>query len=281
MITSSKKLHKVADFPKICVTDVPVTALSLDQQVATMVRWGQQRLSKVVCVANVHMLMESRNDLHLRSILEQADLVTPDGMPLVWMMQLLGQPMQDRVAGMDIFEQVCKQCEQQNVSIYLIGSTQAVLDKMEQRISEDFPGLKIAGIESPPFRKLSKAENDETAERINQSGAGVTFVSLGCPKQEKWMALHAGSIHSVMVGVGAVFPVYAKVMQHAPKWVRQSGLEWLYRWSQEPRRLSNRYLSTIPPFIYLALKQIGAEKFSINLQKLPEFSSAKVSKEFR
>ncbi|MGD1896765.1 MAG: WecB/TagA/CpsF family glycosyltransferase [Phormidesmis sp.] len=246
--------------PTIDIIGVPVTYLSLREQISQITGWAEKRISKVVCVANVHMLMESRTNAKLRSILGKADLVTPDGMPIVWMMQLLGLHAQDRVAGMDIFEKGCCQCEQRGISIYLIGSTQNVLNKMKLRIQKEFPNLSIAGIESPPFRPLSQAENNATAERINKSGAGITFVSLGCPKQEQWMALHAGNIQSVMIGVGAVFPVYAKVLQHAPNWIRQSGLEWLYRWLQEPRRLSGRYVKTIPPFIYLALRQIQTEK---------------------
>ncbi len=251
-----------SEIPSIEVTGVAVTSLPLNEQVGLMISWAKHRFSKVICVANVHMLMESRNDASLQSVLAKADLVTPDGMPLVWVMRSLSAMDQDRVAGMDIFEKVCQQCEQENISIYLIGSTQAILNKMIRRISEDFPQLCVAGVESPPFRPLSKAENDATAERINRSGAGITFVSLGCPKQEQWMDLHAGSIRSVMIGVGAVFPLYARVFSYAPEWIRQNGLEWLYRWIQEPRRLSGRYLKTIPPFIYLALKQVQTEKIS-------------------
>lgn len=243
--------------PSVEVVGLPITALKLNEQVELMVEWGKQRLSKVVCVANVHMLMESQHDNQLKRVLNTADLVTPDGMPLVWMMRSLGEASQDRVAGMDIFEKACKLSEKKNVSIYLIGSTQSVLDLMEARLRKDFPNLKIAGLESPPFRPLSVQEDEAVVERINSSGAGLTFVSLGCPKQERWMAAHQGRIKSVMIGVGGVFPVYARVQKHAPKWTRNLGLEWSYRLMQEPRRLFGRYSSTIPPFIYLALKQLN------------------------
>ncbi|WP_050765810.1 WecB/TagA/CpsF family glycosyltransferase [Synechococcus sp. PCC 7335] len=239
------------------VIGLPITALRLSEQVNLMVEWGKQRLSKVVCVANVHMLVESQRDNHLRSILNRADLVTPDGMPLVWMMRSLGEESQDRVAGMDIFETACKLCQEKNVSIYLIGSTKSVLDTMEARLHKEFPDLKIAGLESPPFRPLSNREDEETVERINRSGAGITFVSLGCPKQERWMEAHRGRLNSVMVGVGAVFPVYAGLQKRAPKWTRELGLEWLYRLVQEPQRLFGRYFNTIPPFVYLAVKQLS------------------------
>ncbi|MEM8501859.1 MAG: WecB/TagA/CpsF family glycosyltransferase [Cyanobacteria bacterium P01_D01_bin.1] len=206
------------------------------------------------------MLIESQHDSHLKGILDKADLVTPDGMPLVWMMRSLGEESQNRVAGMDVFETACKLCQEEKVSIYLIGSTQSVLATMEARLQKEFPNLKVAGLESPPFRPLTKKEDQEIIERINRSGAGITFVSLGCPKQERWMAAHRGELSSVMVGVGAVFPVYAGVQKRAPKWIRELGLEWLYRLSQEPQRLFGRYVKTIPPFIYLAMKQLNAAR---------------------
>lgn len=253
-------MYSDMELPKVKVTGVSVTALKLNEQVETMVKWAKQRLSKVVCVANVHMLIESRSNDALRTALGHADLVTPDGMPLVWMMRSLGIDSQNRVAGMDIFVDVCQRCLEEGVSIYLLGSTRPVLTEMKRRIEEDFPGLEVAGMESPPFRPLSEEEYAQSVDRINQSGAGVTFVSLGCPKQEKWMSIHAGKINSVMVGIGAVFPVYAGLQRRAPKWVRESGLEWLYRLYQEPRRLFGRYFDTIPLFIYLALKQVIAAR---------------------
>lgn len=249
--------------PKVDVVGVLVTALSLNEQVEMIINWAKQLLSRVVCVANVHMLIEARRDTDLSSALVNADLVTPDGMPLVWMMRSLGAITQDRVAGMDIFEGVCKRCIEEDISIYLIGSTQVVLEGMVSRLRRDFPGLTVAGFESPPFRQLSESEDSAIIERINDSGAGVTFVSLGCPKQERWMAKHYGKINSVMVGVGAVFPVYAGIKRHAPKWVRYNGLEWFYRWLQEPRRLTGRYLRTIPLFIFLALIQAHFSRTSL------------------
>jgi len=241
---------------KIDVTGVSVTALSLNEQVEVMSEWAQQRVSKTVCVANVHMLIESRRNTKLRSALSKADIVTPDGMPLVWVMRALGLTSQDRVAGMDIFIGACRRCVEKDVSIYLLGSTQKTLDAMQRRLSKDFPTLKVAGVESPPFGPIHDTDYTDTVARVNQSGAGFLFVSLGCPKQERWMDMHVGKINAVMVGVGGVFPVFAGLQKHAPKWIRESGLEWLYRLVQEPKRLYKRYFSTIPPFICLASKQV-------------------------
>lgn len=246
--------------PTINVTGTGITALPFEEQIDVMISWAKERTSRVVCVANVHMLMESRWNESLQNVLEGADLITPDGMPIVWVMRSLGIKKQDRVAGLDIFLAVCHRAVEKNISIYLLGSTQDVLSKMKSRLDREFPTLKVAGMESPPFRPLTKVEDAELIERINKSGAGITFVSLGCPKQECWMQDHVGKICSVMIGVGAVFPVYAGEKKHAPKWVRESGLEWLYRLLQEPRRLFGRYLKTIPPFIWLALQQVGTQE---------------------
>lgn len=244
--------------PKIEITGVPVTALSFNRQIDVMVDWAKQRSSKVVCVANVHMLMDSRWNTDLRAVLDQSDLTTPDGMPLVWVMRLLGVRSQDRVAGMDIFLSVCAQAIEHGLSVYLLGSTPEVLGKMKMRLAQEFPNLEIAGLESPPFRPLTAAEDAALVNRINDSGAAFTLISLGCPKQECWMGHHIDRVNSVMIGLGAVFPVYARVKKYAPKWVRESGLEWLYRLVQEPRRLFGRYVRTIPPFIWLAIQQISS-----------------------
>lgn len=242
--------------PKVSVVGSPVTALPFDQQIEVISTWAQERVSKVVCVANVHMLMEAYWHQPFKSVLEEADLVTPDGMPLVWMMQLMGSHNQNRVAGMDIFMALCQAASTEGTSVFFVGSTPEILDKMRKQIDVDFPNLNVAGFEPLPFRPLTKAEDNELIEKINASGAGIVFVSLGCPKQENWMAQHRGKIHAPMVGIGGVFPVYAGLQKRAPRWVREAGFEWFYRFIQEPGRLWKRYSQTIPPFVWLALVQL-------------------------
>jgi N-acetylglucosaminyldiphosphoundecaprenol N-acetyl-beta-D-mannosaminyltransferase len=247
--------------PKEClptqnVTGFPVSALSFDDQVGVMIRWAQARLSKVVCVSNVHMLMEGHWRSEFARVLLRADLLTPDGMPLVWLTSLMKGKPQDRVAGMELMLALCERSQATGVSIFLMGSTPEMLAQMCQRLSHDFPDLKVAGMVSPPFRDLTKQEDRAIADQINASGAGLVFVSLGCPKQEQWMSLHRGQIRSVMVGLGGAFSVYAGVKQWAPEWVRRYGLEWCYRLIQEPGRLWKRYATTIPPFLWLASKQV-------------------------
>ena len=242
--------------PKINVIDSPLTALSFNEQIELMLRWAKQRLSKVVCVANVHMLVEAywRPDFGL--VLKNADLVTPDGMPLVWMMKLLGARTQDRVAGLDILFALCQAASYRDSSIFFVGSTPETLNRMRVRLEHDFPNLQIAGMEPLPFRPLTPAEDEALITKVNQSGAGLVMVSLGCPKQERWMAQHKGRIQAVMIGLGGAFPVYAGIQRRAPLIIRRLGFEWLYRLIQEPQRLWGRYRKTIPPFIWLALKQL-------------------------
>lgn len=246
------------------VTGFPISALSFDAQVSVMVRWAQARLSKVVCVSNVHMLMEGHWQSEFAQVLLRADLLTPDGMPLVWLTSLMKGKPQDRVAGMELMLALCERSQASGISLFLLGSTPEMLSQIRQQLSHDFPDLKVAGMVSPPFRELTKQEDSAITAQINASGAGLVFISLGCPKQEQWMSLHQGQIKAVMVGLGGAFSVYAGVKQWAPEWVRKYGLEWFYRLMQEPRRLWKRYAATIPPFLWLASKQVLKLRLGMN-----------------
>lgn len=240
----------------IDVIGSPVTAAPFDIQIETMLEWASTHASKVVCVANVHMLTEAHCHPEFGSVLKNADMVTPDGMPLVWMLKLMGARSQNRVAGMDILLSLCQKAPQRQISIFFLGSEAAIQEKMRNRLEYEFPQLQIAGMEPLPFRPLTRAEDEALIQKIHDSKAGIVLVSLGCPKQEYWMNQHKDKIQAVMIGVGGVFPVYAGIHKRAPRWVRNLGLEWFYRLMQEPRRLWKRYKSTIPPFIWLAFMQL-------------------------
>lgn len=241
----------------IDVIGFPVSALSFREHLDTMAAWAARRESRMVCAANVHMLMEAHARADFGEVLRASDLVTPDGMPLVWMLRKLGAPEQDRVAGMDLLPAVCQLAQERQLSVYFLGSTPEVLERMRDRLQHELPRLRIAGMESPPFRALTPQEEAEQIARINDSGAHFVMVSLGCPKQERWMHARRGEIRAVMLGLGAAFPVYAGSTSMAPQWMRDGGIEWLYRLAQEPRRLAGRYLKTNLPFAYLALKQLA------------------------
>ncbi|MGD1918962.1 MAG: WecB/TagA/CpsF family glycosyltransferase, partial [Pleurocapsa sp.] len=245
--------------PKKKLLDIPVTCLPFEEQIMLMLRWAKVRTSKVVCLANVHMLMEAYKNPKFAQVLHKADLVTPDGKPLVFMLRKLGIRNQNQVAGLDVFLNLCDLAEQTDTKIYLLGSNDNILNKIKHKLNREYPILQIAGMKAPPNISVEEKISDrdlDLIQEINQSGAGILFVCLGCPKQEIWMSKHQGLIQGVMIGVGAVFSMYAGVNPRAPQWIQKVGLEWLYRLSQEPRRLWRRYSSTIPPFLYLAIKQL-------------------------
>ena len=245
-----------------------VAAQSFAEQIAQMMQWAQQRLSRVVCVANVHMLMEAYWDPSFAKVLHRADLLTPDGMPLVWTLNLIRKRRHNRVAGMDILRELCRQASAQGVEVYFVGSDTDTLDKMRQQLNQDFPDLVVAGMQPLPFQSPTAEEDRQMVAQINHSQAGVVFVSLGCPKQEVWMHQHRDRIEAVMVGLGGVFPIYAGILKRAPDWMRAAGLEWLFRLRQEPRRLWKRYATTIPPFVYLSVKQVVTTRVSRRLTRM-------------
>ena len=205
------------------------------------------------------MLMEANKKPLFAEVLRRANLVTPDGKPLVLMLHRLGIKHQNQVAGMDVFLNLCDLAEQTGISVYFLGSTESTLRKMKQKLDRDYPLLQVAGMKEIPFvpvEEINRHYDRDLVEEINQSGAGIVFVCLGCPKQEIWMSQYQGAIKGVMVGIGAVFSMYAGINPRAPYWMRQVYLEWLYRLLQEPHRLWQRYSSTIPHFMYLATKQL-------------------------
>lgn len=249
------ELESITSLTTQNVVGFPVTALSLEQHVNTIMDWAGKRFSKVVCMANVHMIMEGHRNGDFAQILEEADIVAPDGMSLVWAISCLYLKRQDRVSGTDLLLKLCEKSEESDASLFFVGSTLDVLSSIEERLEREFPKVKIAGFADFPFRSITEAEDDALVKLINDSGAGIVLVSLGCPKQERWMTNHRDRIHAVMIGLGGAFPIFAGRVKWAPPIVRQLGLEWLYRLYLEPRRLWLLYASTILPFLWLFLKQ--------------------------
>lgn len=218
-----------------------------------ILNWSFQRESRIVFAANVHMIMEAHDSSSFKAIVNSADMVTPDGMPLVWMMRLKGQKGQQRVYGPTLMLHVLEAAAREAVPVGFYGSSPEVLQMLVGRMQAKFPTLKVAYSFSPPFHDLNAEEDLEIARNINASGTRVLFVGLGCPKQEKWMAAHRGKINAVMLGVGAGFDFHAGVKSQAPTWVQAAGLEWLYRLVAEPRRLWRRYLYHNPRFVFYAV----------------------------
>lgn len=213
--------------------------------------------SACIIAANVHVIMTAYWNPKYRDILDQAALVTPDGMPLVWGMRWLGAKDQPRVYGPDLMLAWCDRATHLNSSIYLYGSTPETLQRLSARLQQIFPNLQIAGTHSPPFRTLTPQEEGADIERIHRSGAAVVFVGLGCPKQEEWMYRQVGKLNAVMIGVGAAFKFHSGEVSQAPHWMMTLGLEWLFRLIKEPRRLWFRYLVTNSAFIFLFAGQLA------------------------
>ena len=215
----------------------------------------KEKKSSYICVSNVHMTIEVRDDKAFEKIVNNADITTPDGMPLAKAMKYLYGIKQDRVAGMDIIVDIMHQCEDENKSIFIYGLTSETLTSFISQSKVDFPALELE-VYSPAFRELNENEKQVIIQKINNFNPSFVFVALGCPKQEKWMAEHKGKIDSCMIGLGGALEVYAGVKDRAPKWMQANSLEWLYRLIQDPKRLWKRYFITNSKFIVLLLIQI-------------------------
>jgi N-acetylglucosaminyldiphosphoundecaprenol N-acetyl-beta-D-mannosaminyltransferase len=220
-----------------------------------IVRWAREGTSRSVCAANVHMVMEAFDDPAFRAVVNGADLVTSDGVPLVWALKALGVGHATRVYGPDLTLHVCRAAAAAGLPIGLYGGTPDSLDAFTAVLAQRFPGLQVACRIAPPFRPPTPEEDAADTAALAASGARIVFVGIGCPKQEKWMAAHRDRLPAVMLGVGAAFDFHAGRVRQAPAWMQRAGLEWLFRLLMEPRRLWKRYAKQNPRFLYFFLRQ--------------------------
>lgn len=237
------------------VLAAPIDVVSWEDALLRIQRWADARESRYVCIINVHSVVTAGQDAAFGKVVREADMATPDGAPVAWMLRRQGHAQQ-RINGPDLMLRYCRLAAGRNESVYLYGSTPETLKVLRTVLVEHFPGLRIAGAYSPPFRALTAEEDEAVVEAINASGAGTVWVGLGCPKQEMWMAAHRGRIRAVMIGVGAAFDYHAGVVVRAPLWMQKNGLEWLHRLASEPRRLWRRYLVTNTLFVLGAVRQL-------------------------
>ncbi len=238
------------------VLGTPIDIITWDGALSQLNAWVTNHESRYVCICNVHSVVTASQDAEFGRVVREADMATPDGAPVAWMMRKLGHAGQQRINGPDLMWKYCEQVQSSDESVFFYGSTEETLEILKAKLLAAFPRLKIAGVISPPFRKLTAEEDDAIVAQINASGAGTVWVSLGCPKQEMWMAAHRGRINAVMVGVGAAFDYHAGTIKRAPKWMQNNGLEWFYRLVSEPRRLWKRYLVTNTLFVIGAARQL-------------------------
>jgi N-acetylglucosaminyldiphosphoundecaprenol N-acetyl-beta-D-mannosaminyltransferase len=212
---------------------------------------------RVVCAANVHMTMEAHDDPPFRALLNQADLVLADGAPLVWALRGLGLPQRRRVrVTPDLLLELFAVCEARGIKLGLYGGTPQTLAAFTDFLAVAAPRLTVSYAWNPPFRPLTPDEDAEVIRQIVSSGVQLLLVGIGCPKQERWMAAHADRLGCVMFGVGAAFDMIAGDTGNAPPWMRDRGLEWLYRLAHEPRRLWRRYVYNNPRFLVLLAWQM-------------------------
>jgi N-acetylglucosaminyldiphosphoundecaprenol N-acetyl-beta-D-mannosaminyltransferase len=233
-----------------------VDATSYQHAGDEILRWGSLGESRYVGVATVNNVIEAYDDPAYHADMEGADLVTPDGMPLVWALRLLGVDAATRVCGHGLTPILCERAAALGIPVGFYGSTPEVLQDLTANLVRRYPGLRVAYSHSPPFRPLTSDEDAHVIDSINRSGARLLFVGLGAPKQEQWMAGRKGKVQAVMLGVGAAFDFLAGRKRQAPKVLQRLGLEWLFRLVNEPRRLWRRYLYRNPRFVALFVVQL-------------------------
>lgn len=242
------------------IVGMKVNATSYNHACEAICTWARQSVSRYVCVATVNNVMEAYDSAAFQQVMNDADLVTPDGMPLVWALRLLGCRDATRVYGPDLTPLVLERAESNGISVGFYGGAPDTLERLMKVLGQRFPKLKIAYSYSPPFWLLTPEEDDEQVAEINRSGARILFIGLNTPKQDYWMAAHKRSVRAVMVGVGAAFDFIAGTKAQAPRWMMRNGLEWVFRLATEPRRLWKRYLKHNPRFVGLVVLQLLGSK---------------------
>lgn len=245
------------------VLGMRVDATSYADATRHIMGWAETGRSSYVCVANVHMTMEAWDDADFRGMVNGADLVVPDGMPLVWTLRALGVGSATRVRGPDLVRWLAADAAARGMPIGLYGGAPDVARAFTHVLQERYPGLDVRLAISPPYRTLAPEEQRADLQRLGGAGVRLVFVGLGCPKQERWMATHHRELPAVMVGVGAAFDFFAGSSKEAPRWMQRAGLEWLFRLSQEPRRLWRRYAWHNPRFLWHVAGQILRSRLGI------------------
>jgi len=262
-------LHRPADGQELilnlrrAVLGVAVDAINLPLAVAQLARWVNSRKATYVCFRDANGVILCQDDPELSAIHARAGMVTPDGMPLVWMLRWQGDKSVDRVYGPDLMTAVCEDMNLRAARHYFYGGGAGVAEKLATRLAERHRGLCVAGTATPPFRDLTPEEKTDVADLIKGADAQIVWVGLSTPKQERLMAELTQLLpHAVLIGVGAAFDFHAGLKPQAPLWMQRSGTEWMFRLATEPRRLAGRYARTVPRFLWLAFAQwLGLRRY--------------------
>ncbi len=248
--------------PKQLIVSVGISMTSYAEVVDLCREWAAERktasqlAARYICVTSVHGIVAAHDDPEIAKILNEADIATPDGMPIVWALRSFGDREQQRVYGPTLMLELCRSAASNGHRIFLYGGREETLTVLIGRLHGLFPGLIIGGSYSPPFRPLTGAEKDDVRERILQSDSDIVFVGISTPKQEQWMYENRGCFPgATLIGVGAAFDFHAGRVKQAPAWMQRNGFEWLFRMAIEPARLWRRYLLITPRFLPLWWKQ--------------------------
>jgi N-acetylglucosaminyldiphosphoundecaprenol N-acetyl-beta-D-mannosaminyltransferase len=252
----------IVTISRLDVLGVNVSAVNIPIAIAEIDRWLQHRHLSYVTLTGVHGIMESVRSGEILRVHNEAGLVLPDGMPLVWLLWQGGFKFADRVYGPDLMLALFNQSEKGGYRHFLYGATLPTLELLEGNLKRKFPTAEIVGVHAPPFRPAGAEEDEAVIEAINASAADIIWVGLSTPKQELWMAQHRHRLSApVLIGVGAAFDFHAGLVRQAPRWLRRSGLEWIFRIAMQPRRLTKRYLRNNPAFLaLLAAERLGLRR---------------------
>ena len=256
-------IDELAPLENRYILGMRVDATSYEDATQRIVAWAQTRESKYVCISNVHMTMETYDNPTFARLVNDAALVTPDGMPLVLGLRALGVKNASRVYGPTLTLHVCEAAAQMGIKIGLYGGTPESLAAFVEFLQKRFPGIQIACQIAPPFRPLTPEEDAAYTQEIVESGAEILFVGIGCPRQEFWMKAHHNQIPAVMLGVGAAFDFHSGRVKQAPSWMQKISMEWLFRLAMEPKRLWKRYFLHNPRFVLFFLVQWLANLFGL------------------
>lgn len=241
--------------PRVDILGVHIDAQTFTEATTTLLRWADEHGKRYVCTCPVYTLMMCREHPNVHDAVDGADMVTADGMPIVWLQRRLGIHNAERVYGPDLLLTLCEATTNTDIRHYFWGGLPGVPETLRANLMERFPGLNVAGASAPPVTEVSARADQEAIERLNTSGAHIVWVGLGSPKQDLWMALHRTALEApLLIGVGAAFDLLAGTKRQAPRWMQRSGLEWVYRLLQEPGRLGRRYLVYNPKFVWLVLR---------------------------
>lgn len=251
--------------PRVNVLGVGISVLNLETAVSTLAEAVREGRRGYVCVTGVHGVIESQTDEALRRIHNASLLTTPDGMPMVWLGRHAGHRTMDRVYGPDLMERVFAWSQKSGATHFFYGGNTGVAEELKSRLETRFPGIRVVGTYTPPFRPLTPEEEAALINRVAALRPDFFWVGLSTPKQERFMAAYLPRLEAtVMLGVGAAFDFHAGRVDQAPRWIQRSGFEWLYRLAKEPRRLWKRYLRNNPLFLWKIAGQLsGWRKYTL------------------